>query len=112
MTHTPKQTDVQARGVVLRPEPASSHMTVAPVCRCVYLGPETWFPSVFAEVADRAGGQKVSTEALPFGFNPGGSASASPAIPGVGARSVCLGLLLWPVRSLAFGAARVASRSS
>ena len=34
MTHTPKQTDVQGRGVVLKDQSrASSHMTVAPVCR-------------------------------------------------------------------------------
>ena len=62
MTHTPKQTDVQGRGVVLRLEPG----VVAHDCRtgvsvCLPLGPETWFPSVFAEVADRAGGQRVST---------------------------------------------------
>ena len=85
-------------------------MTVAQVCRCVYLGPETWFPSVFAEVADRAGGQKVSPEALPFGFNPGGSASASPAIPGVGARSVLpwLAALASALARVRCGARRVA----
>ena len=42
MTHTPKQTDVQGRGVVLRLEPGTvAHDWDTPVWRIrVYLGPE------------------------------------------------------------------------
>ena len=65
MTHTPKQTDVQGRGVVLRLEPGTvAHDWDTGVKDLCLPGPRTCFASVFAELGGRAGGQ-LGSEALP-----------------------------------------------
>ena len=64
MTHTPKQTDVQGRGVVLRPEPGTvAHDWDTGVKDLSLPGPRTCSASVFAELGGRAGGQ-LGSEAL------------------------------------------------
>ena len=58
MTHTPKQTDVQGRGVVLRPEPGTvAHDWDTGVMGSCLPGPRTCFASVFAKLGGRTGGQ-------------------------------------------------------
>ena len=58
MTHTPKQTDVQGRGVVLRLEPGTvAHDWDTGAMDLCLPGPRTCFASVFAELGGRAGGQ-------------------------------------------------------
>ena len=60
MTHTPKQTDVQGRGVVLRLEPGTvAHDWDTSVEDSCLPGPRTCVASVFAEFGGRAGGQLV-----------------------------------------------------
>ena len=55
MTHTPKQTDVQGRGVVLRPEPGTvAHDWDTGVMGSCLPGPRTCFASVFAKLGGRA----------------------------------------------------------
>ena len=70
MTHTPKQTDVQGRGVVLRLEPGTvAHDWDTGVKGSCLPGPRTCVASVFAKLGGRAGGQLVS-EALIAEFIP------------------------------------------
>ena len=58
MTHTPKQTDVQGRGVMLRLEPETvAHDWDTGVKDLCLPGPRTCFASVFAKLSGRAGGQ-------------------------------------------------------
>ena len=64
MTHTPKQTDVQGRGVVLRLEPGVvAHDCRAGVKDSCFTWARTCSASVFAELGGRAGAICVS-EAL------------------------------------------------
>ena len=64
MTHTPKQTDVQGRGVVLRLEPGTvAHDWDTGAKDLSLPGPRTCVASVFAELGGRAGGQ-LGSEAL------------------------------------------------
>ena len=64
MTHTPKQTDVQGRGVVLRLEPGTvAHDWDTGAKNLSLPGPRTCVASVFAELGGRAGGQ-LGSEAL------------------------------------------------
>ena len=68
MTHTPKQTDVQGRGVVLRLEPGTvAHDWDTGVKDSSLPGPRTCVASVFAKLGGRAGGQLVSKALHNFG---------------------------------------------
>ena len=61
MTHTPKQTDVQGRGVVLRLEPGVvAHDCRAGVKGSCFTWARTCSASVFAELGGRAGAICVS----------------------------------------------------